>query len=116
MPRGDRTGPMGMGPMSGRGLGYCAGYGTPGYVQGWGGFGRGRGRGFGRGMGRGWGFGRHHAAYFPAWGYGHPGFSRSFPTGEEVRGNLEAYRDELKRELAGIEEELEGQRKAKPES
>jgi len=35
MPRGDGTGPMGMGPMSGRGAGYCAGYGM--------GFGRGRG-------------------------------------------------------------------------
>ena len=44
MPAGDRTGPMGRGPMSGRGLGYCAGYGVPGSmntVPGWGwGFGR----------------------------------------------------------------------------
>lgn len=60
MPGGDQTGPMGTGPMSGRGLGYCAGYNAPGYVQpggfgapggfgGQGGFG-GRG-GFGRGRG-----------------------------------------------------------------
>ena len=26
MPGGDRTGPMGMGQMTGRGAGYCAGY------------------------------------------------------------------------------------------
>lgn len=28
MPRGDRTGPMGMGPMTGRGAGYCGGFGA----------------------------------------------------------------------------------------
>jgi hypothetical protein len=33
MPRGDRTGPAGMGPMTGRAAGYCAGYGTPGYMN-----------------------------------------------------------------------------------
>ncbi|MFP4012305.1 MAG: DUF5320 domain-containing protein, partial [Spirochaetaceae bacterium] len=32
MPRGDRRGPDGFGPMTGRGLGYCAGYETPGYM------------------------------------------------------------------------------------
>lgn len=31
MPRGDRTGPKGLGPMTGRGAGYCAGNVTPGY-------------------------------------------------------------------------------------
>jgi hypothetical protein len=61
MPRGDGTGPMGMGSMTGRGAGYCAGFGQPGYMTpGPGrviGFGRGYGRGFGRGFGgRGWGF------------------------------------------------------------
>ncbi len=39
MPNFDRTGPRGMGPMTGRGMGYC-----------------GRGRGFGRGYGRGYGY------------------------------------------------------------
>jgi hypothetical protein len=43
MPRGDRTGPLGMGPMTGRRAGYCAGAGVPGYANpyawggGWGG-------------------------------------------------------------------------------
>jgi hypothetical protein len=31
MPFGNGTGPAGMGPMTGRGLGYCAGYSVPGY-------------------------------------------------------------------------------------
>lgn len=31
MPGGDRTGPLGRGPMTGRGAGYCAGYGVPGF-------------------------------------------------------------------------------------
>lgn len=30
MPRGDGTGPMGMGRMTGRGMGYCTGAATPG--------------------------------------------------------------------------------------
>lgn len=65
MARGDKTGPMGQGPMTGRGLGYCAGYDQPGFTnneenrqgqrrglrQG-GGYGPGFGRGYGGGMGR----------------------------------------------------------------
>ena len=69
MPRGDGTGPGGLGPMTGRGAGYCAGYSVPGYMNPSGGrlglgFGRGYGRGFGRGMGRGYG-----RAYWPANSY-----------------------------------------------
>lgn len=33
MPRGDGTGPMGMGRMTGQGTGYCAGFATPGYAN-----------------------------------------------------------------------------------
>lgn len=64
MPRGDRTGPAGMGPMTGRGAGFCAGNGTAGYMNNAGIYGGGRGfggrRGFGGGLGRGLGrgFGR----------------------------------------------------------
>ncbi len=61
MPRGDSTGPMGMGPMTGRGAGYCAGYNMPGYLNNAGGrnfgMGFGRGAGFGGRGGRGGGFG-----------------------------------------------------------
>ncbi|MFP4106157.1 MAG: DUF5320 domain-containing protein [Phycisphaerae bacterium] len=51
MPFGDGTGPSGMGPMTGRAAGFCAGYNRPGYAAPYGGrgFGGGRGRG-----GRGW--------------------------------------------------------------
>jgi len=48
MPRGDRTGPRGKGPKTGRGLGYCSGSKSPGYSQE-----GGRPRD-GRGRGRGW--------------------------------------------------------------
>jgi hypothetical protein len=63
MPRGDRTGPMGIGPMTGRGAGFCAGYGTPGFMNAVPGR---EGRGFGRGHGRGFGMGnawRHGWAF-----------------------------------------------------
>mgnify|MGYP005625393287 CR=1 FL=1 len=65
MPNGDRTGPEGAGPMTGRGAGYCAGYSVPGYANPVGGYGRGWGRGRGRGSGRGWrgGFGRGRFVY-----------------------------------------------------
>lgn len=33
MPRGNRTGPIGLGPMTGRRAGYCAGYDAPGYAN-----------------------------------------------------------------------------------
>jgi len=46
MPQGDRTGPNGQGPMTGRGRGYCAGFNSPGFMN----------PGFGRGFGRGRGF------------------------------------------------------------
>ena len=46
MPNGDRTGPDGRGPMTGRGMGYCNGFQTPGFMNS--GFGRGFRRGFGR--------------------------------------------------------------------
>ncbi|MDN5348292.1 MAG: hypothetical protein PWP65_1856 [Clostridia bacterium] len=37
MPRGDRTGPWGLGPMTGRGAGFCAGFPVPGFMNpGWG--------------------------------------------------------------------------------
>jgi len=57
MPGGNGTGPAGMGPMTGRAAGYCAGYSTPGFANPIGGRGFwGGGRGFGRGTGggRGW--------------------------------------------------------------
>ena len=58
MPGGDRTGPAGLGPMTGRSAGYCAGNQVPGSASAPGGRGRGAGGrgGGGRGGrgGRGW--------------------------------------------------------------
>ena len=66
MPAGDGRGPIGSGPMTGRGAGYCAGYSVPGYAnaaRGGGYFGFGRGRGGGRGRGN-----RFNATDRPFWG------------------------------------------------
>ena len=66
MPFGDGTGPAGLGPMTGRAAGYCAGYGMPGYMNPIG------GRGF---WGRGRGGGRGRRNWF--WATGLPGWARS---------------------------------------
>lgn len=59
MPGGDGTGPLGMGPMTGRRAGYCAGFGISGFpYQPFSGYGRwGRGLGLGRRFGCGFGRG-----------------------------------------------------------
>jgi hypothetical protein len=80
MPRGDGTGPAGMGPMTGRAAGYCAGYSVPGFANPAGGRFYGAGRSFlgargGRGRGyRNWyratglfGWQRYNMG-MPAWG------------------------------------------------
>ena len=62
MPRGDRTGPNGMGQSTGRNLGYCSGYDSPGFTKGVprgsAGYGFNRNYGLGRGLGRGMGMNR----------------------------------------------------------
>jgi len=50
MPGYDGTGPQGIGPMTGRGMGYCTEYANPAYF--------GRGLGIRRGFSRGRGFGQ----------------------------------------------------------
>ncbi|HHY97693.1 MAG TPA: DUF5320 domain-containing protein [Firmicutes bacterium] len=72
MPRGDGTGPMGLGPMTGRAAGYCAGYPVPGFMNPLGGRWLGFGRGLGLGRARGW---RHmyYATGLPGWvRFGYP--------------------------------------------
>ncbi|MCF7886846.1 MAG: DUF5320 domain-containing protein [Candidatus Omnitrophica bacterium] len=122
MPAGNGTGPAGLGPMTGRAAGYCAGYNTPGYANpGGGGFGRGlgrgRGRGFGRGYGRGYGF--RGAAYVPqAPYYGQP-YQASYgpaPTAKEEAQYLKEEAQGLKGELEAINQrikDLESQEKKK---
>lgn len=83
MPRGDGTGPIGLGEMTGRGVGYCAGYEMPGYGNpipgrgfgaGFGGGARFRGLEFTRGAGFGGG-GRGRRNWY--WATGQPGWMRS---------------------------------------
>ena len=87
MPWGDGTGPLGMGPMTGRGAGRCAGYAGRGYFNagpGWGFSGWGRGRGRGRGFGRRFragGFGGWHPA---AWGWPWSGAPAPYPMPYDV--------------------------------
>ncbi|MDD5018411.1 MAG: DUF5320 domain-containing protein [Eubacteriales bacterium] len=97
MPRGDGTGPMGMGPMTGRGAGYCTGYAAPGFANG--GFGMGRGRGFRR---------MYHMTGQPGFiRYGYPAGAGTYDTVDEkqVLENEAAY---LKKQLAQVRERLDG--------
>ncbi len=113
MPLGNGTGPNGMGPMTGRAAGYCAGYGMPGYMNsGVGGFGRGRGLGLGYGRGMGYGRGFSRAG---GWGAGYGPASYAVPVApwtaapdEKVeRWNLERQAEALASELKLVQERLD---------
>ncbi|MFN2351900.1 MAG: DUF5320 domain-containing protein [Kiritimatiellia bacterium] len=113
MPAGDGTGPMGMGPMTGRATGYCAGFNMPGYANPMGGrgygMGGGRGRGFGMGGGRGW-RNRYNATGLTGWqraGMGGPGGYPAYPTPP----TREQQADALKGQAAYFEETLNDLRK-----
>ena len=111
MPDGDRTGPMGMGPMTGRAAGYCADYPVPGYMNPI------PGRSFGLGWGGGWGRGhrwRHWSyatglpawvrfGYPPAWGYG----PYAPPTPEQEAEGLKAQAEWLQEHLEAIKQRIE---------
>ena len=65
MPAGDKSGPLGQGPRTGRGKGFCSGSSAPGYANdedrrgmGRGPAGKGKGSGAGRGRQKGGGLGR----------------------------------------------------------
>lgn len=115
MPRGDGTGPMGMGPMTGRAAGFCAGYGMPGYMnyvpgRGLGmGYGRGfRGRGGFGGGGRGW---RHmfYATGLPGWmRFGWGGVAPvAEPTPDAEKDFLKGQAEELQTQLDEVKKRLD---------
>lgn len=115
MPRGDGTGPQGMGPMTGRAAGYCAGYNAPGHanpVAGRG-FGAGRGMGVGRGYGGGGGRGwrnMYYATGLPGWARfgdytGAPG-PYSEPDPEIQKQTLKSQADALQVQLDLIKKRL----------
>ena len=124
MPRKDGTGPNGMGPMTGRGYGPCAGDDVPGYE-----YGRGRGGGFGyrgggRGRGFGGGFGRGNR-FFDRWLGGPmssqpfvqpPDDARGFPEREEETLTQQvAYYEQALKALTKRLDELKSSRKPTPE-
>jgi len=109
MPRGDRTGPMGIGPMTGRGAGFCGGFNAPGYAN------PAPGRGFGMGGGgRGW---RH--MYYAT---GLPGWMRFGPYAERFRNldpemekqALQNQAEALQSQLNLIKQRLEEMETGKP--
>lgn len=104
MPAGDGTGPMGMGPMTGGGAGYCAGFAMPGFMNPMPGRGRSMGWGRGRGGGRGW---RHqfYATGLPFWArFGVPYATPlgSEPTVEQQTQILKAQAQQLEKSLEQI--------------
>ena len=118
MPGGDGTGPAGLGPMTGRAAGYCAGYPVPGYMNGVGG--RGFGRGFGgRGGGRGW-RNQFYATGLTGWqraGMGWPAFGGVMPPATPYAApfapamSAEQQLDTLKGQAEYFEDALDGIRK-----
>jgi len=99
MPRGNRRGPLGYGPMTGRAAGLCAGYSVPGYMNPYPGFGRGFGRGWGRGFGRGWGRGR--GFWWAGYSDAIPNYQEEYPAPSRV--DEKAYLENL---IKDMEEEL----------
>jgi len=118
MPYGDRTGPAGAGPMTGRRMGYCVGFDRPSNMN--------PGRGFGYGMGRGGGFGGHGhgwrnqylATGLPGWARGGqyfepgpypPPYAAKIPREEELKSLksqskfLEDSLSELKKRITELE-------------
>ncbi len=89
MPLGDRTGPMGQGPMTGRRMGSCTGYNATGYSN----------CGFGRGFGRGF----KRRAF---WAYNEsPVQSQEYqkPSKEEILNNLKAEKEEIDKAIKELE-------------
>jgi hypothetical protein len=122
MPRGDGTGPAGMGPMTGRAAGYCAGYPVPGYMNpapGYGAYGTGWGRGRGY---RNW----YYATGLPGWaraargypaygGYVNPAISYPYApqlTAKQEMDMLNQEAEYLREQLDAIQNQIETLKKA----
>jgi len=86
MPRFDQTGPLGRGPLTGRGFGPCR---------------NGLGVGFGRGMG--FGRGRRMGRCF---------YQETPQTTQETIDNMQAYKKSLQEEIEGIDKEIEDLKKS----
>jgi hypothetical protein len=92
MPFGDGTGPMGQGPRTGRGAGFCSGFAVPGSMN--------RSSGF-FGRGRGGGCGWRHRQGASGWPFG------STSQYDEL-GALKAQAGFFERALESIRKRIEG--------
>ncbi|MBN1688571.1 MAG: DUF5320 domain-containing protein [Candidatus Omnitrophica bacterium] len=112
MPGGDGTGPLGEGPMTGGGFGYC----------GQGGRGYGRGYGMGRGFGRGFRFGQRRFGFGPrggarGWGWFQNPVDAQIPNNPSSQDELTMLREDartLESEAKAVHErirELEARQK-----
>ncbi|HEY59296.1 MAG TPA: DUF5320 domain-containing protein [Anaerolineae bacterium] len=102
MPAGDRTGPSGKGPMTGRQAGFCSGYTAPGYANP-----IGRGFGMGQGRGRGGGYGwrnQFFATGQPFWA--RFGYAPNPPSPEQEAEMLRSQEKGLKEQLDAINKRL----------
>jgi Family of unknown function (DUF5320) len=116
MPAGDRTGSWGLGPRTGRGLGYCSGYQAPGFMYPRPGLVLGRGfglaRGFGRGLGRGFRIGRGRGYWWSRFGgfLGYPFYPvtafRFQPGHEEETAWLADQAKNLEQQLLQVQKRL----------
>lgn len=97
MPGGNKTGPLGEGPKTGRGLGYCSGSDHPGFQN----SGQNVAFGFGRGWGNRWGRGNQNRF---RQSFGRFGVERSVNVSEVTL--LENEAKILKEQLASIEKQL----------
>lgn len=103
MPYGDRTGPRGIGPLTGRGFGFCRGFNHPGSMVGTGrGLSMGMGRGFKRGYGRGFGF---RTGYAPFVDYGLPEPYEYHP--EQEKEYLKNQIDTLEKTIHNLKKRME---------
>ena len=110
MPRGDRTGPEGLGPKTGRSAGYCAGYGIPGYMNP-----TFSGRDYAAGVGffsrgRGWRH-RYYATGIPGWNretYGYPSLIKypAQPSVEQEMELLQEQADFFQKQLSSIQKRI----------
>ncbi len=102
MPRGDRTGPNGMGSKTGRGAGFCSGNNEPGCTTAGGrgvgmgirGGGRGMGRGLNQGIGRGLGQGQRQ------------NMGANLNTAPSANSDLNRKTQELEAQIAEIKRQL----------
>ncbi len=121
MPFGNGTGPLGQGPRTGRGAGYCSGYNVPGYANPV----FGRGSDFGRGMGRGWrnwarvdglpGWQKERMGY-PArggWGYYPTAYLPVHPPVKQEKEMIKEEMNALKEEMKILEDRLKELRDTK---